>query len=292
MTHVCSVILIRRSFDIYHEQQKISLHNESILLLEKNLADDFAFCSPDTRRLDIDELTVCHYLQNIRQLPRNLGLHSKDRLLINQSPPMPLVTAIFDSFNESGVNSPILSNMLYLSCLSMFSHKKELIPLLFNSISTVSGKVERLISFDIAKRWYLRDIAERMYTSESLIKKKLQDENTCFSKILLASRMSMARRLLELRQIPLHTIAEKCGYSSTSYFINTFRQYYGVTPHQFAQHSPGTFSGGGDGKPIPNPLLGLDSTAAGKPIPNPLLGLDSTAAGKPIPNPLLGLDST
>ncbi|HAV7023611.1 TPA: AraC family transcriptional regulator, partial [Escherichia coli] len=28
MTHVCSVILIRRSFDIYHEQQKISLHNE------------------------------------------------------------------------------------------------------------------------------------------------------------------------------------------------------------------------------------------------------------------------
>ncbi|EFN7147841.1 acid resistance transcriptional activator GadW, partial [Escherichia coli] len=109
-------------------------------------------------------------------------------------------------------------------------------------ISTVSGKVERLISFDIAKRWYLRDIAERMYTSESLIKKKLQDENTCFSKILLASRMSMARRLLELRQIPLHTIAEKCGYSSTSYFINTFRQYYGVTPHQFSQHSPGTFS--------------------------------------------------
>ncbi|HGY8251572.1 TPA: AraC family transcriptional regulator, partial [Escherichia coli] len=23
MTHVCSVILVRRSFDIYHEQQKI-----------------------------------------------------------------------------------------------------------------------------------------------------------------------------------------------------------------------------------------------------------------------------
>lgn len=74
----------------------------SILLLDKNLADDFAFCSLDTRRLDIEELTVCHYLQNIRQLPRNLGLHSKDRLLINQSPPIQLVTAIFDSFNDPG----------------------------------------------------------------------------------------------------------------------------------------------------------------------------------------------
>ena len=242
MAHVCSVILACRSFDIYHEQQKISLNKESILLLEKNLADDFSFCSHDTRRLDIDELTVCHYLQNIRQAPHNLGLHNKNRLLINPEPPMPLVIAIFDSFAKSAVNSPILSNMLYLSCLSMFSHKKELIPLLFNSISTVSGKVERIISFDIARRWYLRDIAETMYTSESLIKKMLKEENTCFSKILLASRMSMARRLLELRQVPLHTIAEKCGYSSTSYFINTFRQYYGITPHQFAQHSPGTFS--------------------------------------------------
>ncbi|EKI8157397.1 acid resistance transcriptional activator GadW [Escherichia coli] len=242
MTHVCSVILVCRSLDLYHEQQIISLNKDSILLLEKNLADDIVSCSPGTRRLDIDELTVCHYLQNIRQLPHNLALHTKDRLLVNPAPPMPLVTAIFDSFTKSAVNSPILSNMLYLSCLSMFSHKKELIPLLFNSISTVTGKVERLISFDIARRWYLRDIAERMYISESLIKKKLQDENTCFSKILLASRMSMARRLLELRQIPLHTIAEKCGYSSTSYFINTFRQYYGVTPHQFTQHSPGAYS--------------------------------------------------
>jgi hypothetical protein len=35
MTHVCSVILIRRSFDIYHEQQKISLHNESICCWRK-----------------------------------------------------------------------------------------------------------------------------------------------------------------------------------------------------------------------------------------------------------------
>ncbi len=137
MTHVCSVILIRRSFDIYHEQHKISLHNESIVLLEKNLADDFAFCSPDTRRLDIDELTVCHYLQNIRQLPRNLGLHSKDRLLINQSPPMPLVTAIFDSFNESGVNSPIpLSSPNLFTLMPTYPGSTRSLPVNLSSLLT------------------------------------------------------------------------------------------------------------------------------------------------------------
>lgn len=242
MAHVCSVILTRCSFDIYHEQQKISLQKESILLMGKNMVENFPFDESLVRRLDIDERIISHYLHNIRLSGRCLGLHGKKRLLVNPTPPMPLVTAIFDSFAQEDIASKTLSNMLYFSCLSMFSRNKELIPFLFNSISTVSGKVERIIGFDIARRWYLRDIAEKMYTSESLIKKKLQDEKTCFSKILLASRMSMARRLLELRQIPLPMIAEKCGYSSTSYFINTFRQYYGVTPHQFAQQSTGTFS--------------------------------------------------
>ena len=34
---------------------------------------------------------------------------------------MPLVTAIFDSFNESGQNSPILSSMLTLPFIDVFS---------------------------------------------------------------------------------------------------------------------------------------------------------------------------
>lgn len=242
MAHVCSVILTCRSFDIYHEQQKLSLHKDSILLMDKNMVESLEFNESNVRNLDIDERIITHYLHNIRLPAQYLGLHGKKKLLVNPAPPMPLVTAIFDSFAKEDVISTTLSNMLYFSCLSMFSRNKELISFLLNSISTVSGKVERIISFDIARRWYLRDIAEKMYTSESLIKKKLKDENTCFSKILLTSRMSMARRLLELRQIPLPMIAEKCGYSSTSYFINTFRQYYGITPHQFAQQSTGMLS--------------------------------------------------
>ena len=87
MTHVCSVILIRRSFDIYHEQQKYRCITRVFCCWRKIWQTILRFVHRDTRRLDIDELTVCHYLQNIRQLPRNLGLHSKDRLLINQSPP-------------------------------------------------------------------------------------------------------------------------------------------------------------------------------------------------------------
>lgn len=145
------MILIHRSFDIYHKQQKISLHNENILLLKKNLTNDFTFYSPNTRRLNIDKLTIYHYLQNIHQLPHNLKLHNKNHLLINQSPPIPLMTTIFNNFNKSKINSPILNNILYLSYLSIFSHKKKLIPLLFNNINTISKKIKHLINFNIAK---------------------------------------------------------------------------------------------------------------------------------------------
>lgn len=41
MAHVCSVILTCRSFDIYHEQQKLSLYKDSILLIEKKYGGEF-----------------------------------------------------------------------------------------------------------------------------------------------------------------------------------------------------------------------------------------------------------
>lgn len=241
MVHVCSVVLTCRSFDIYHEQTCLNLKKDSIILMDEKLAYKIPQNCSWVRRLNIDECIVSNYLQHIRHPAQYSGKHTRHRLLINHQPPLPLVRAIFDSFDAEETLTPTLSNMLYFSCLSLFSMHDELVPLLFNSINTLSGKVEQIISVDTSRRWYLRDVAEKLYTSESLTKKKLQDENTSFSKILLASRMARAKTLLELKKMPLTVIAEKCGYSSTSYFINTFRQYYGVTPHQYSHRSAASF---------------------------------------------------
>nr|AKD94042.1 smGFP V5 [synthetic construct] len=82
------------------------------------------------------------------------------------------------------------------------------------------------------------------------------------------------------------------NFNSHNVYITADKQKNGIKANFKIRHNVE-----GGGKPIPNPLLGLDSTQQqGKPIPNPLLGLDSTGGqqggGKPIPNPLLGLDST
>ncbi len=81
-----SVILIRRSFDIYHEQQKISCITRVFCCWRKIWQTILRFVTgyATTGYRWADSLPL---LTKFRQLPRNLGLHSKDRLLINQHPP-------------------------------------------------------------------------------------------------------------------------------------------------------------------------------------------------------------
>ncbi len=69
----------------------------------------------------------------------------------------------------------------------MFSHKKELIPY-FSIVSVLfQEKLNALLALIRQTLVSARYRGKNVYQRES-IKKKLQDENTCFSKILLASR--------------------------------------------------------------------------------------------------------
>ncbi|EPE8097149.1 helix-turn-helix domain-containing protein, partial [Escherichia coli] len=65
-----------------------------------------------------------------------------------------------------------------------------------------------------------------MYMSESLLKRKLQEEKVSFSQILLDIRMHNARQLISSK-LSVNQIAIRCGYASTPYFISVFREYFG-----------------------------------------------------------------
>ncbi len=71
----------------------------------------------------------------------------------------------------------------------MFSHKKELIPLLSIVSVLFQEKLNALLALISLTLVSARYRGKNVYQRESN-QKKLQDENTCFSKILLASRMS------------------------------------------------------------------------------------------------------
>ncbi|HDV1228930.1 TPA: helix-turn-helix domain-containing protein, partial [Escherichia coli] len=127
---------------------------------------------------------------------------------------------------------PNFKESISFSLLSIFSDAENLIAFLTSGMPTFSGKVRSILLSDVSKHWKLRDLADYLYMSESLIKKKLLLENTSFSKILLDTRMSFAIKLLKQNH-SIKYVSEMCGFSSTSYFVCIFRQYYECTPRKY-----------------------------------------------------------
>lgn len=59
--------------------------------------------------------------------------------------------------------------------------------------------------------------------STSTLKRKLAEEGTSFSDIYLSARMNQAAKLLRIGNHNVNAVALKCGYDSTSYFIQCFK---------------------------------------------------------------------
>ncbi len=74
-----------------------------------------------------------------------------------------------------------------------FATCKGFITLLTNGVLSVSGKVRNIVNMKLAHPWKLKDICDCLYISESLLKKKLKQEQTTFSQILLDARMQHAK---------------------------------------------------------------------------------------------------
>ncbi len=84
----------------------------------------------------------------------------------------------------------------------------------------------------LAHPWKLKDICDCLYISESLLKKKLKQEQTTFSQILLDARMQHAKNLIRVEG-SVNKIAEQCGYAT--YFILFMRSanIFGNSPKSF-----------------------------------------------------------
>ena len=82
----------------------------------------------------------------------------------------------------------------------------------------------------------LRDIAEHFsyhpnYIS-SLLSKRIGKK---FSEIVLEKRMDRAAILIKGTDLSVEEISSMVGYSNTSNFYKAFREYYGITPRDYAK---------------------------------------------------------
>ena len=62
---------------------------------------------------------------------------------------------------------------------------------------------------------------------------------SALSLIHISYRMEKARQMLDGTREKIGTVAEKAGYPNVSYFCQSFREYYGVSPQRYREKKDG-----------------------------------------------------
>lgn len=114
-------------------------------------------------------------------------------------------------------------------------------------VPTLTEKVKQVISLELTKQWHLSDLSKQLHMSEINIRKKLEAEGNNFNALLLELRMQEAAKMLKRTNAHINECAKMTGYTSTSYFIKVFKEYFGITPKQFSlkmqgHHTLSTFN--------------------------------------------------
>ncbi|HDV8554419.1 AraC family transcriptional regulator, partial [Escherichia coli] len=99
---------------------------------------------------------------------------------------------------------------------------------------TFTEKLKKIIEADLSRGWKLSDLRDILHMSEVSIRKKLERENNNFNALVLDIRMQHATKMITSTEKHINRISYDVGYTSTSYFIRNFKNYFGITPKQFS----------------------------------------------------------
>ena len=102
--------------------------------------------------------------------------------------------------------------------------------------------VKRYIFSHYGEELGIEQLAEKVYLAPSYLSalfKKETGQN--LSKFIKACRMEKARDMLENTHEKIGGISEKVGYPNVSYFCQSFREYYGVSPQRYRDQGEGAY---------------------------------------------------
>lgn len=81
----------------------------------------------------------------------------------------------------------------------------------------------------------LPDIARRLGLAERSLKRRLQQEGTCYTDLLEEARRRDARQLLRHGDIDIQSVALQLGYENPANFTRAFRRWTGESPRDYRQ---------------------------------------------------------
>lgn len=199
MSLVCSVIFIHHAFNANILDKDYAFSDGEILMVDNAVRTHFEPYERHFKEIGFNENTIKKYLQCTNIQTVTMPVPAK--FLRASNVPTGLLNEMIAYLNSEERNHHNFSELLLFSCLSIFAACKGFITLLTNGVLSVSGKVRNIVNMKLAHPWKLKDICDCLYISESLLKKKLKQEQTTFSQILLDARMQHAKNLIRVEGV-------------------------------------------------------------------------------------------
>lgn len=89
-----------------------------------------------------------------------------------------------------------------------------------------------LVRTDLSAEWPAADVARKLATSVSTLRRRLAADGTSLRKIRAEERMDAAAALLARRGSRVADVAAACGYASPSKFAKQYRERFGKAPRE------------------------------------------------------------
>lgn len=182
---------------------------------------------------------VFFHPQNMKDLPEELQF---SKLFESDMTVLPLTKeqlAFFTPLFDQLKTRPMVQKRLLLLCI--LSQMVEMVesgvrPLVVNARHTYIFDVIEFIQASDNQRTAV-ELAERFHVSVNKLKLNFKEiTGISVAAFCRLGRLQKAQALLDSTALELSQIAKKCGFSDESYFIESFRKFYGITPGAYRRN--------------------------------------------------------
>ncbi len=105
----------------------------------------------------------------------------------------------------------------------------------WNRKRTLQSLLRRILS-NPAEDYSRENMARMLGVNIRTLTRRFSDAVGCSpTNFVIQARMRSACELLESGALPVHMVAEACGYQSTAFFSREFRKYSGMTPREYRE---------------------------------------------------------
>lgn len=133
------------------------------------------------------------------------------------------------------VGNPRLLNHRLMEILLLLASKNPALLSYSLNRDNWGQRVRAVLAADLAHAWDLKQVCERLATTESTLRRNLKREELSFRALIQDLRLSTALTQLLQTSAPIYRIAYDCGYQSVSRFIANFHKRFGVPPKRFRE---------------------------------------------------------